>query len=243
MGEISSHRASQLLMTPFVIGQMPVLVGAFLLFVGTLQLSAEPVECSNPMVFVETSEPDLAERVCTEAVAAVERLAACHIPQRFAINLQVVDRIVHAEEMCLGLFIPGEKILKITSPNQFSAGIGPDNILSQIPTLELFDSLIVHELTHALVDQQPYHGKQCLENQEYIAYAMQLEAMSSASRKILIDAAGGEIEVTGERLNAFVALAAPVKFAAWSWMHFTAPQNGCDFVGKLVSGETTLKFP
>ncbi|MBV1867453.1 MAG: hypothetical protein KUG69_06055, partial [Marinosulfonomonas sp.] len=189
------------------------------------------------------SDPNLAERVCAEAVAAAERLAACNIPQRFAINLQVVDRIAHAEEICLGSYMPGEKVLKITSPNQFSAVIDPDNIFSQIPTLELFDSLIVHELTHALVDQQPYKGKQCLENQEYMAYAMQLEAMSPASRKILIDAAGGGIEVTRERLNAFIAIAAPSKFAAWSWIHFSAPQNGCDFVGKLVSGKTTLKFP
>ena len=222
---------------------VPFVVGAFFLFSSTLHLSAERVECSNPMVSVETSDPDLVERVCAEAVAAVERLAACHIPQRFAITLQVVDRIIHADETCLGLFIPGEKVLQITSPDQFSEGIGPDNILSQIPTLELFDSLIVHELTHALVDQQPYDGTQCLENQEYIAYAMQMEALSSASRKILIDAAGGEIEVTGERLNAFIALAAPTKFAAWSWMHFSAPQNGCEFVRKLISGETTLKFP
>lgn len=210
------------------------------LFTGTSRLSAETVTCPDQMFSVETSEPDMVEHICTVASAAVERLAACHIPQRDVVKLHIVDRIVFAAIPCLGIYKRAEKTLEITSPDQFSALIDPDHVYAQIPILELFDSLIFHELTHALLDQWPGGDKQCYTNHEYMANSMQMEALSPASRQIIIRTAGGYSEISIEQLNEFVALADPITFAAWSWLHFSEPQNGCDFFGKLTTGEISL---
>jgi hypothetical protein len=213
-----------------------------LLFVGTSRLSAETVACSNPMFSVETSELNLTEHICAVAAAAAKRLAACHIPQRDAIKLHVVDGIAHEDSSCLGTYKPSEKILQITSPTQLSAVIDQDHIFSKIPALELFDSLIFHELTHALLDQRSGGDKQCYANHEYMAYSMQMEALSPVSRQIIIVAAGGHSEISREQLNGFVAMVEPTTFAAWSWLHFSEPQNGCDFFEKLTTGEISLEL-
>lgn len=185
----------------------------------------------------------MTEHICTVAAVAAERLAVCHIPQRDVIKLHIVDRIVHAGIPCLGIYNRAEKILEITSPAQFSTAIDPDHIYSQIPALELFDSLIFHELTHALLDQRSGGDMQCYANHEYMAYSMQMEALSPASRQIIIGAAGGYSEISSEQLNVFIALAEPITFSAWSWLHFSKPQNGCDFFEKLTTGEASLELP
>ena len=213
-----------------------------LLFVGTSRLSAETVACSNPMFSVETSEPSMAEHICIVATAAAERLAACHIPQRDVVKLQIVDRIVHSDFPCLAIYKRGEKTLEVTSPAHFATAISPGHIYSKIPALELFDSLIFHELTHAFLDQRPGGDTQCYANHEYMAYSIQMEALSPASRQIIIGAVGGDSEISNEQLNEFVALAEPITFAAWSWQHFSQPQNGCIFFEKLLIGETSLEF-
>jgi hypothetical protein len=215
-----------------------------LFFAGTSRLSAETVTCSNPMFSVETSEPNLAEHICTVATAAAERLAACHIPQRDAVNLHIVDRIVHSDISLLGIYKRGEKTLEVTSTAHFATAIDPNHIYSLIPVFELFDSLIFHELTHALLDQRPEGNIQCYANHEYMAYSMQMEALSPASRQIIIGAAKGDYsEIANEQLNEFVALAEPITFAAWSWQHFSEPHNGCHFFKKLIAGEVSLELP
>jgi hypothetical protein len=195
------------------------------------------------MFSVDSSESDLAEHTCTVATTAAKRLAACHIPQRETVKLHIVDRIVPSDLSLLGIYKRGEKTLEVTSPAYFSTAIEPNHIYSLLPELELFDSMIFHELTHALLDQRPGGNVQSYANHEYMAYAMQMEALSPASRQIIIGAARGSkySEISSEQLNEFVALAAPITFAAWSWQHFFAPHNGCHFFEKLITGETSLK--
>lgn len=238
LSQLSQRSSSTLFGYRYIIAAITV----FLLFISTSRLSAETVPCSNPMFSVETSEPNMVKHICTVATAAAERLAACHIPQRDAVKLQIVDRIVHSDISLLGIYKHREKTLKITSPAYVATAIDPDHIYSHIPVLELFDSLIVHELTHALLDQRPEGSIQCYVNHEYMAYSMQMEALSPASRQIVIGAAGGASEISREQLNEFVALAAPITFAAWSWLHFSESQNGCSFFKKLITGETSLKL-
>ena len=245
MEDFSSKRKSPQLSSATLFGYRSIAAAITfgLLFVGTSRLSAETVVCSNPMFSVETSKPSMAEHICTVATAAAERLATCHIPQRDVVKLHIVDRIVHSDFECLGIYKPGEKTLEVTSPAHFATAIAPDHIYFQIPALELFDSLIFHELTHALLDQRPGRVAQCYANQEYMAYSMQMEALSPASRQIIIGAAGGNSEISNERLNGFIALVAPLTFAAWSWQHFYEPQNGCHFFEKLLTGEASLELP
>lgn len=218
-------------------------ITASLLGTGTSGLSAATLACSNPMFSVETSEPGMAAHICTVATAAAERLAACHIPQRDALKLHIVDRIIHADISLLGIYRPGDRALEVTSPAHLATVIDPGHIYSLIPVLELFDSLIYHELTHALLDQRSAGQIQRYANHEYMAYSIQMEALSPASRQMIIGAAGGASQISSEQLNSFIALAEPITFAAWSWQHFSEPQNGCDFFKQLITGTTSLELP
>jgi len=220
-----------------------VAMAVVLLSLGTSSLSAATQACANLMFSVKTSEPSMAAQICAVAAAAAERLAACHIPQRAAVRLHLVDRIVHSDLSLLGIYKRGETKLEVTSPVHFATLIASNHIYSRIPASELFESFIYHELTHALLDQGPGGSKQGYVNHEYMAYAMQMEALTPASRQMIIGAVGGYSQVSTEQLNGIVALADPITFAAWSWQHFSDPQNGCSFFQKLKSGEVSLELP
>ena len=220
-----------------------VLVLLVVLLASPTRLVAQVYDCSDPMFSVQTADAKLARRICDVATAAAARLAECHLPQQARITLQVVDRYAHEEGSCLGRYASADATLEISSIDIIPDPIERDHVFSRIPVPELFDSVIVHELTHALLHQQSYDDPHCVANHEYMAYAMQMQTFSPASRRLIIANAGGRTDVEQERLNGFIAQAAPMKFAAWSWLHFSEPQNGCDFFGKLLSRETTLELP
>jgi len=195
------------------------------------------------MFSVEASDTDMGRRVCTLASEAAAQLAQCHLPQLDRIKLQVVDHFAHIEGYCLGRYEVADAALKVSSPDSYPDLIEPDHVFYNIPVQQLFKSVIVHELSHAILQQQSSDIPHCIANHEYIAYAMQMQSLSPESRQIIVDNAGNTTDVTLEHLNSFIAQAAPMKFAAWSWLHFSGPEGGCDFIEKLVSGEATLKLP
>ncbi len=162
------------------------------------------------MFSVDAGDGDLAERICVLASEAAARLATCHLPQLAKVTLQVVDRFVHDVGSCLGRYEPAEATLEATSPDVYPDLIEPDHPFSRVPIQELFDSVVVHELTHAFLDQQCREDPHCVASHEYRAYAMQMQTLSETSRKVILDNSGTFQEVPVERPNGFIARAAPM---------------------------------
>ncbi|MFT6914988.1 MAG: hypothetical protein ACJAWL_001287 [Motiliproteus sp.] len=119
-------------------------ITVLLLAVGSPRVSAEILVCSNPLLSVDTSEPGLAAHTCTLATAAAERLAACHLPQRAAVRLHIVDRIIHSGISILGIYRRGDRVLEVTSPAHLATLPGPDHLYSRILILKfLIGSLLL----------------------------------------------------------------------------------------------------
>ncbi|TCM84708.1 hypothetical protein EV216_11024 [Rhodovulum steppense] len=74
--------------------------------------------------------------------------------------------------------------------NLADPGLGLDGPFRTIPAATRFDSLIVHELTHALYDAVGTPGTQSFANDEYIAHAMQLQSLDPIHPETLLAAVG-----------------------------------------------------
>ena len=60
-------------------------------------------------------------------------------------------------------------------------------------------------------------------------------------RQIILDAKPVSFTVTLESLNSTIAMMAPTAFAARVWEHYSMPENGCDFIGKIIDGKVSLR--
>ncbi len=196
--------------------------------------------CPGGTFTVAGPDAALSDRICRVAEAGAEQLAACGLPFRVPLTIFTVPEIAHGDVSCLGSYDCDRLELRLVTPGALDAALAPDSVLREIPGAALFDSLVVHELAHAALAQQPCAEPPCLAEHEYVAYAMQMQALAPDHRAIVTGAARGLDRVTEERLNEFIAVAAPDTFAAWAWTHFARPENGCGFIARLISGEAQL---
>ncbi|WP_135501545.1 hypothetical protein [Roseovarius aestuariivivens] len=203
-------------------------------------LTAEPVPCDRPGIFVTTDDPELHDRTCAVASAALPRFEACHLKQYHPVNFHFNDAILPSNRICLGLYHAGTNQVELLTPEAFGEAHLQSEFCEGLSEDAHFDSIIVHELTHALLDQVPGGTSRYFVDQEYIAYAMQLDLLPEAERATMLS--GTELaKAPGlERFNELVLMFSPYTFAVSAWQHFSEPGNGCDFVGQIVRKEQTF---
>lgn len=205
--------------------------------------AADRVLCpDDPRISVEAPASALAARVCAAVARARPPLAACHLTQARPLTVHAVAGLTHPNAACMGIYDCRDDSIAVSSPAALSELVAPGSIWARIAPEALFDSLIVHELAHAFLDQADCKGETCDADHEYIAYALQIDSLSPADRATVLEGHKLRLPIDPIRLNDFTALAAPGQFAQGAWLHFSAPGHGCAFVKKLIEGTDTLRI-
>ena len=140
----------------------------------------------------------------------------------------------------MGTYDPKTEVIRIYDPATLTEVVSAESFLGRLPAEQLFSSLIVHELSHAFLKQTAGENGRCLVDHEYTAYALQLSWVDAQESGTVDRILGNLKDADASYLNEFIALAAPGLFAKAVWEHFDAPENGCRFIGRLVTGEETL---
>ncbi|MBD3624735.1 MAG: hypothetical protein HUJ24_05025 [Rhodobacteraceae bacterium] len=204
-------------------------------------LAMETLTCLNDAVIAQADTPALRERICTVVDGALTRLTDCQLPvPTQTIRISLVECFGSPMEDCLALYHREDARIEVLTPEAMADRIVPGHPFAALPLPVLFDSLLVHELSHALASGAPGLVDGSHAEMEYIAYAMQLAWLPAEARGTVLERVPLTVPATPDRLNDFTALAAPERFAALTWTHFSAPENGCGFVGRLVRGEVSL---
>jgi len=204
---------------------------------------AQPFVCEGGLLTVEGADAQTAERVCTATVAAREHLAQCGLPQRRPVTVEIRAEIDGPADHCAGLYECGSARIALIPPDGVASVMPPESIFAPLPPGDYYDSLVVHELVHALMDQAECSDARCDADREYVAYALQIDSLSPANRELVERFREIERPVDPARLNDFLLFMKPDVFAAHAWAHFDEPGNGCAFVADLVAGRTTLALP
>lgn len=201
---------------------------------------AEPLPCDTTRTLVETDDQDLHERVCNVVMTALPVLENCHLRQNLPVLIRFNDALSTSGHDCLGLYHDGKGQIDLLTPEAFHSSHIKSDYCKEIPENVHFDSIIVHEMTHALLDQVPGAKDYDLVDQEYIAYAMQFEIIHKSVRDRFLSSIGLSAPIEPEWINEFILSVSPSVFAASSWLHFSSSERGCEFVGKIIRGEETL---
>ena len=204
--------------------------------------AGERLTCADPAFSVESATTEFSERMCDLVDRALPALEACRLEVSAPVHIVVSDDLGSVPEGCLGYFLCDQSEIRIRTIDGMARAVSGGSMFSTIDKETYFESVVVHEMAHALFEQTACARAKCAENHEYVAHAMQMAWLPEADRERLVTAFPAGDPIDPLRLNAFMAAFAPDRYAATVWQHFSLPGNGCAIVGRLVAGEQSLQL-
>ncbi len=196
-------------------------------------LAAAPLACPNGVVTAHADDPALAQRICRASDHAVSLFADCGFALRDPVRITARDAL---DPKCFGIFHCGEDRIQVLTPDAMAAIREPDSLFAPIGTDAFFDSVVVHELAHALYDGTDCPYPTCLATSEYFAYSYQIMSFSDADRAALEAGIDMERTITRDYVVGILAVMAPDRFARRVWQHLSQRDDQCSWLGGILSG-------
>ncbi|WP_370161483.1 hypothetical protein [Limimaricola soesokkakensis] len=167
----------------------------------------EETVCQTADLIVEGGMSMSRGRICRIAAREIPKLAACNVAVPEGVTLRSVDP---PPKPCLGIFHCGEALIRLLSPGLMAKRRDPDRAFASVPDEPCFDSVVVHELTHAAYDSAECPFVDCPATAEYAAYATQVRSLPAEARE------------------AFEATSA--------FDHCVSRDYGCQLIGRIMGG-------
>ena len=216
---------------------MRTIFGACALTLTALPVGAA-VQCADPLFEVVAKTPEMAQMVCRAASEAREVLASCNAPIEAPIEISVRESLTGEMGPCLGIYHCGESRIEILSPDAMARARDVDGAFAEISDDAYWQSVLVHELTHAAYDGVPCPFTHCVATTEYAGYAMQVQSLPDDEKERF----GTQVTLSGppsrDGLSAIILYMSPERFAKMAWLHFSAHPAPCELMGKIMSGKT-----
>ncbi len=210
--------------------------------------AAEPVEhlCPDVTAVVRGGDKRNVSFVCAAAATAVATLRQCGVATSDPLLVRIVDvppsqAGVHG----YGCFDPSTNVISIMSLDQCITHLRSDEARAGVDALDYYRSVIIHEVAHNVgfrVAQERDVTLPFLAH-EYLAYALQMDALSEASRRALIDRLSTKAPDGNVVPNELVLFMNPTAFAIGAWRHFRTLGSRCDAISKVFGGQVNFRQP
>ena len=198
----------------------------------TTALGAAPVACDNGLVTVTGGTPEIAARVCAASDGALGLFGQCGQILAEPVEVRLIPE---TDSGCFGLFHCGESRIDLLVPEAMAEKRRADSIFAHIPIERFFDSIVVHEMSHALYDQVPCPQTYCMATSEYLAYSYQIASLSDADRAPFEDIVADAETVPRDMINSFILMMAPDRFASAAWTHLNQRDDQCAWIEGIFS--------
>ncbi|MBS0123860.1 DUF6639 family protein [Thetidibacter halocola] len=188
------------------------------------------------MMVAAPSASDLSD-ACVAVHAALPVLTSLGLELRQPVRIEVTQTLDLAPGICVAFYSSSERKVQLLPTDCLAEQPGRAKAFPEMTADLLFQSLIVHELTHALVEQGLAGRFLPRVAHEYLAYAIQLLALPETERSRILAKAdiSGPIDLA-EVSEAILGLS-PLRFAALSWLHFADNGGDAALVRRIVEGE------
>ena len=200
--------------------------------------SAGTFRCETTQIDVQTDEPSYVAAICEAAEQAEELFEQCNIPPIPApLQVRIVNEL---QEGCVGLYHCGEGLIDVLAPPLMEARRGSQSAFAFLTNADYFQSVVVHELAHAALDDLPCPFDACVVADEYLAYAAQVMSLPPDLRLAFSADVDLEKRISRDELNGAILLLAPQRFAQKAWVHLSQRDDPCAFVAQIVDRTVLL---
>ncbi|MDU8913095.1 DUF6639 family protein [Aestuariicoccus sp. MJ-SS9] len=195
---------------------------------------AGELACDNGIVQATAENADTAAAICAASDAALAQLGRCDLPMPKA-PLSIVTQ-EDLGDNCVGLFHCGESLIEILPPEKLSEKRSELGLFQALSDERLFESVIQHEIAHAVYDRTPCPIDTCIASSEYFAYVVQIMALTDPERDAVLADLDETVQIGRDVINPFVLFMAPDRFALLSWQHISQRGDRCAYLRQVVDG-------
>lgn len=198
---------------------------------------ASGLQCEGIPVSVHARLASEGNTVCRAATHVVRFLQSCGIEARSALNVEIVQELVATEGRAYGCFDRSTGSIQLLTLDRCAEQLKSDDSRPGLEPTDYFRSIAVHEVAHGILAQQEGASELPVIAHEYLAYALQIDSMTSTSRQALLkplhDRGGLSIKLPHEIL----LMMNPVAFGAISYLHFKSSVDQCVTIRSVLRGE------
>lgn len=215
---------------------MRILTKFLCLAVAASPSAAGPLTCEDPVFRVTASDAAIAARTCESATAARQTLLSCGVVLEESVEISVVNGIAGGDGSCLGLYHCGEGRIEILSPAAMRLARDAYGAFVEISDDAFWDSVLVHELTHAAYDEIECPFPSCVATSEFASYAMQVHSLPPEERARFGESVELRSEPNSGAISAVMYFMAPDRFAKYAWLHFSTQSDPCAYMALIMQG-------
>jgi hypothetical protein len=216
--------------------QIPRILGMLIALAGPLG-AAEPMFCTDPIFRVEADTEELAMQTCDALARARTTLESCAVALETPLEIAVTERVDGEFGPCLGVYHCGEDRIEVLSPEAMSELRETDGAFGPIPDAAYWESVLVHELTHAAYDRVKCPFTSCVATTEYAAYAMQVHSLPPEQQARFGQTVPLKGDVDRSAISAMMYFMSPDRFAKYAWLHFKARPDPCGYMSQIMDGK------
>lgn len=216
------------------------MVAAFLVVLVAAPVHSAP--CPSGLIEVEAGDDRTVGLVCGAGEAVLLALATCGIDLQQRFQVAIVRRLPRGHSLhYLGYFDRGAgRVVVLEYPRCVEKTAAFGGLFDLPMTPALYRSLLIHEITHAVIEQNKSASRLRKAAHEYAAYAIQLSTMDGELRRRILASYPHAAPIADRELSGLYHDLSPADFAVKAYLHFTMPDNGCDYLRDLLRGERTL---
>lgn len=199
---------------------------------------ADMRSCGVPNVTVTSQQTADGELVCGAVRQATMLFDTCNLPPLSRpVRIAVVEDL---SQGCVALYHCGEDIIEVLSTSNMQERRDPNGGFKHLTADEYFQSVVVHELSHAATDPTPCPFEACIVADEYIAYAMQVMSLGPEAQQVFENRSAFKDPVSAEELSVVLLFMAPHLFSQKVWAHLSQRDDPCSYIGQLMDRSLLL---
>lgn len=199
---------------------------------------AHAQDCEGMEIHAEHLSNSAIQEVCRATLKARQFLAACGIRPLQTLSARVEKQISLPSGLpAFAYYDVPQRMVIIRDQAHFKAQIPVGSAFDRLPESELYNSLIAHEIAHAISFQHLTGSTPSRVGLEYIAAVTQVSCMHDSTRRLLLAAFPRHDRVELDSLNIFSLHAAPQWFTANAYRHFSETPDGCRLLRDILSGD------
>ena len=153
------------------------------------------------------------------------------------LHVIVLDQVRHPADghNLFGMFDKKRDVVQVAKQDGIATLI-KDTPFSELPLIEFYRSIVVHEIVHGAMYQNSYRSPISRAAFEYPAYAIQIQSLPPDTRANFLERYGTSRQ-TPFLFSDIILQADPYFFAARAYQHFSEAPNGCAALRSLLQGE------
>ena len=211
------------------------LLASLIVYVVSSPAAENLSECARPSITIEADEPEDHRNVCAGAKDALNFFGRLNLNLSHPLTIKaMVDLSRELGKDIVGCYKEDEQTVFVLT---FSAFADREAWFGVPVNIDLYRSLVTHEVAHAIAGCNFSISDPTTHAHEYVAYVTMLAAMNPVLREKIMASNPGMGFAQLTEINELTHAFDPERFGVEAYRHYRKKEHGDMFLRKVLSGQ------